>query len=166
MRRITIRVSEAVHQDLQEEAESTDRRLSDVVRSRLADRRTGHNRRELTGQEKRTLRLPVYLNSNELEHVKNFARRRGLTASSFLRSLGLEHRLPPSLTVFQEIRTELIAQGNNLNQLAHLANVLARERGFPNSQLVETVLEETKAAWIQAGDRLDELMVRIENPDP
>lgn len=162
MRRITIRVPDDLHEFLVEEAKATQRRLSDVVRTRLDSPPKATPSVPIPTEGERLERVVVYLNAEELAQVRHLASGRRVTLSNYFRTLGLAHRLPPALTVFQQIRAELSAQGNNLNQLVHLAHVLGHERGFPGAELVERVLQETIAAWKSAGDRLDHLLMDIE----
>ena len=94
-------------------------------------------RRRQRGED-RTLRLGVRLNGRERDELVERARARGLSLTRLLVDTALEHPLPPSRSPIDEpgreqlgelirrldaLDEQLVRVGNNLNQMAHGANI-------------------------------------------
>ena len=111
--------------------------------------------------EGRTHRLSVRLSAAELRQLRERARSRGLSVTRLLVDAALERPLPRSqaavteedralvdrvLDELREIRAELARVGNNINQMAHGANI-ARE--LPGARRLEEALAEHRALTSQ-----------------
>ena len=93
----------------------------------------------------RPIRLYTYVNDEEHTQVKEAADMTGLRVSVFLRQLALAQQIRPAksrqsqglIQTLSKLGAELNRVGNNLNQLAHAANI----ENFPK----EHVLLDAKA---------------------
>lgn len=111
--------------------------------------------------EDRTHRLSVRLSAAELRQLRERARARGLSVTRLLVDAALERPLPRApaavseedralvdgvLAELREVRAELARVGNNINQMAHGANI-ARE--LPAARRLEEGLAEHRALTSQ-----------------
>ena len=111
--------------------------------------------------EDRSLRLSVRLNGRERDELVKRARARGLSVTRLLVDGALELPLPrPHVSVadrdralidglvgeLDEVRAELGRVGNNLNQMAHGANI---SRELPAARRLEEALAEHRALTSQ-----------------
>ena len=90
---------------------------------RIASQIETHFMWEVRDTRKRNWHVSVWLNDAELGHLRRQAAAAGLGVDPFLRSLilGVELRPRPPDTYAALLR-ELSAIGNNINQIAHIAN--------------------------------------------
>ena len=67
--------------------------------------------------------LTLRLNDDEWEHLKNLVEATDYTTQTFLRKMILGEEVKPKRPEqFRDLLYELSAIGNNINQIAHLAN--------------------------------------------
>lgn len=161
VKRLTVRLPDDILQELTAEAKRRGCRVPDIARERLG--RPAPPPAFQGPAEPREIPKTVYLGRQELAHIEELAKRRGLGVSAFFRTLALGHRLPPALSVFSKIRLELARHGNNLNQLTAAAHEIKRRGGFPSAELVLETLGEIKQAWVAAGEKLDSQMADFED---
>ena len=102
-----------------------------------------------TERQTRTVRLPVHLRPDESDLVRERARACGLTVARYMReaALGAVPKARPRLAEMEAVR-ELLRIGNNLNQLAHVAN---RNEEIEREGELRAVLEEVLAAARRLG---------------
>lgn len=97
----------------------------------------------------RTTRIPVRLRPDENVKVRERAHACGMTLARFIRetALGAVPKARPRLAEMEAIR-ELARIGNNLNQLAHIANL---NDEIEREEDLRAVLEEVLAAVRRLG---------------
>ena len=97
----------------------------------------------------RTTRIPVRLRPDENATVRERAHACGMTLARYMRetALGAVPKARPRLAEMEAIR-ELARIGNNLNQLAHVANLNEEIEG---EEELRAVLEEVLAAVRRLG---------------
>lgn len=99
--------------------------------------------------QRRTIRRPVRLRPEEDRMVRERARECGLTLARYMRetALGAVPRAKPRSLELEAVR-ELNRVGNNLNQLAHIANI---NEELPAEEKLHAVLKEVLAAARRLG---------------
>ena len=102
---------------------------------------------------KRNNKIELYLSDEEYKHLVRIVKRSGLNKSSYLRQLisGVTPKDAPPLDYYHMMR-ELNYIGNNLNQIAHMANAigLINEDEYEKNVnlLKEAILTITKAVLL------------------
>ena len=83
----------------------------------------------------RTIRIDVYLSAEEARKLTSLCQLSGLSKSTIIRQsiLGCEIKSRPPDS-YKDLVRELSAIGNNINQVAHLANA---QGGIASSQVAE-----------------------------
>ena len=93
---------------------------------------------------KRPIKISLRLNEHEHEHLKQQAALSGFPMEQFLRSLIANEKMRPRPpNEFVEIRRQLAAIGNNINQIARGVNA----RGFASKEDIEAVTEAKREIW-------------------
>lgn len=97
----------------------------------------------------RTTRIPVRLRPDENAIVRARAHACGMTLARYMRetALGAVPKARPRLAEMEAVR-ELARIGNNLNQLAHVANL---NEETEREEVLRAVLEEVLAAARRMG---------------
>ena len=92
----------------------------------------------------RPIKISLRLNEQEHEHLKRQAMLSGFPMEVFLRMLisGVNLRSRP-LAEYAEIRRQLIAIGNNINQIAHVVNT----RSFATKEDIAAVAAARREIW-------------------
>ena len=93
---------------------------------------------------KRPIKISLRLNEQEHEHLKQQAMLSGFPMEVFLRALisGVNLRSRP-LAEYAAIRRQLIAIGNNINQIARVANTC----GFATREDIAAVTAAQNEIW-------------------
>ncbi|MGO9900862.1 MAG: plasmid mobilization protein [Solirubrobacteraceae bacterium] len=125
------------------------------------------SRRRLAGEGR--AQLNVKLSAGELDELRGRAAQRGVSVSALLVGCALERALPaarPAMSaeeravidravgVMDDLIAELSRVGNNINQLAHVANI---SREVPVERLLREALGEASAAVGLVREVADEL---------
>lgn len=92
-------------------------------------------------KQPRPIRLYTYVNSAEESQIKEAADMADLRVSVFLRTLALAQQIRPAksrqsqelINTLSKLGTELNRVGNNINQLAHQANM----DNFPKAEVIQ-----------------------------
>lgn len=92
-------------------------------------------------KQPRPIRLYTYVNQTEESQIKEAADMADLRVSVFLRKLALAQQIRPAksrqsqelILALSKLGTELNRVGNNINQLAHQANM----DNFPTEEIIE-----------------------------
>ncbi len=93
---------------------------------------------------KRPIKISLRLNEQEHEHLKQQAALSGFPMEQFLRSLIANEKMRPRPpNEYAEIRRQLAAIGNNINQIARAVNA----RGFASKEDIEAVTEAKREIW-------------------
>lgn len=88
--------------------------------------------------------LTLRLNDEELKHLKDQIVASGLTTQTFLRLLIVGQKIKPRRPeVFIDLLHELSAIGNNINQIARVANT----RGFATKEDIAAVTTAQRVIW-------------------
>lgn len=88
--------------------------------------------------------LTLRLNDEELKHLKDQVVASGLTTQTFLRLLIVGQKIKPRRPeVFIDLLHELSAIGNNINQIARVANT----RGFATKEDIAAVTTAQRVIW-------------------
>lgn len=107
---------------------------------------SGRSKEAMSEVRKRTIVRPVRFTPDEWAAVQTAALAAGMNAARYLRSRALGTRARDRKS--DEAIRQLIAVGNNLNQLARSANIAGR---LADAEQVEEVLAEVLAAVRQLG---------------
>ena len=99
----------------------------------------------------RTMRIDVYLSAEEARKLTSLCQLSGLSKSTFIRQsiLGCEIKPRPPDS-YKDLVRELSAIGNNINQVAHLANA---QGGIVSSQVAE-LTDCMSKVWHLVQDRV------------
>ena len=93
---------------------------------------------------KRPIKISLRLNEQEHEHLKQQAALSGFPMEQFLRGLIANEKMRPRPpNEYAEIRRQLAAIGNNINQIARAVNA----RGFASKEDIEAVTEAKREIW-------------------
>ncbi len=93
---------------------------------------------------KRPIKISLRLNEQEHEHLKQQAALSGFPMEQFLRGLIADEKMRPRPpNEYAEIRRQLAAIGNNINQIARTVNA----RGFASQQDIDTVASAQREIW-------------------
>ena len=93
---------------------------------------------------KRPIKISLRLNEQEHEHLKQQAALSGFPMEQFLRGLIADEKMRPRPpNEYAEIRRQLAAIGNNINQIARTVNA----RGFASQQDIDTVAPAQREIW-------------------
>ena len=93
---------------------------------------------------KRPIKISLRLNEQEHEHLKQQAALSGFPMEQFLRSLIANEKMRPRPpNEYAEMRRQLAAIGNNINQIARAVNA----RGFASKEDIEAVTEAKREIW-------------------
>ena len=93
---------------------------------------------------KRPIKISLRLNEQEHEHLKQQAALSGFPMEQFLRSLIANEKMRPRPpNEYAEIRRQLAAIGNNINQIARAVNA----RGFASKEDIEAVTKAKREIW-------------------
>ena len=93
---------------------------------------------------KRPIKISLRLNEQEHEHLKQQAALSGFPMEQFLRSLIANEKMRPRPpNEYAEIRRQLAAIGNNINQIARAVNA----RGFASQEDIDAVTEAKREIW-------------------
>ena len=93
---------------------------------------------------KRPIKISLRLNEQEHEHLKQQAALSGFPMEQFLRGLIANEKMRPRPpNEYAEIRRQLAAIGNNINQIARAVNA----RGFASQEDIEAVTEAKREIW-------------------
>ncbi|MBE7003473.1 MAG: MobC family plasmid mobilization relaxosome protein [Ruminococcaceae bacterium] len=93
---------------------------------------------------KRPIKLSLRLNEPEYEHLKEQAALSGFPMEQYLRSLIANEKMRPRPpNEYAEIRRQLAAIGNNINQIARAVNA----RGFASKEDIDAVTEAKRQIW-------------------
>ena len=93
---------------------------------------------------KRPIKISLRLNEQEHEHLKQQAALSGFPMEQFLRALIANEKMRPRPpNEYAEIRRQLAAIGNNINQIARAVNA----RGFASKEDIEAVTEAKREIW-------------------
>ena len=93
---------------------------------------------------KRPIKISLRLNEQEHEHLKQQAALSGFPMEQFLRGLIANEKMRPRPpNEYAEIRRQLAAIGNNINQIARTVNA----RGFASQQDIDTVASAQREIW-------------------
>ena len=92
-------------------------------------------------KQPRPIRLYTYVNETEESQIKEAADMADLRVSVFLRKLALAQQIRPAksrqnqelITTLSKLGAELNRVGNNINQLAHQANM----DNFPTEEIIQ-----------------------------
>lgn len=94
---------------------------------------------------KRPIKLSLRLNEEEHKHLKMMALMTGFSIEQYLRNLIMgEVMKPRPKTEIAEIKRQLAAIGNNVNQIAKIANTYDRVRQTD----VEYIVEMQTKIWL------------------
>ena len=94
---------------------------------------------------KRPIKLSLRLNEPEYEHLKEQAALSGFPMEQYLRSLIANEKMRPRPpNEYVEIRRQLAAIGNNVNQIARSVNA----RGFASKEEIESVASAQREIWM------------------
>ena len=94
---------------------------------------------------KRPIKISLRLNEQEHEHLRQQAALSGFPMEQFLRGLIAEEKMRPRPpNEYAEIRRQLAAIGNNINQIARAVNA----RGFASKEEIETVASTQREIWM------------------
>ena len=141
-------------------ADREQRRRPRTNRASASEAFEGIEQRRARGQD-RSLRLSIRLNGRERDELVKRARARGLSVTRLLVDGALELPLPRAQVAVSErdrelidglvgelgeVRAELGRVGNNLNQMAHGANIT---RELPAARRLEEALAEHRALTSQ-----------------
>ena len=87
---------------------------------------------------KRPIKISLRLNEQEHEHLKQQAALSGFPMEQFLRSLVANEKMRPRPpNEYAEIRRQLAAIGNNINQIAKVANSCGNVRQADIDYIIE-----------------------------
>ena len=87
---------------------------------------------------KRPIKLSLRLNEEEHKHLKMMALMTGFSIEQYLRNLIMGEAMKPRpKTEIAEIKRQLAAIGNNVNQIAKIANTYDRVRQTDMEYIVE-----------------------------
>lgn len=93
---------------------------------------------------KRPIKISLRLNEQEHEHLKQQAALSGYPMEQFLRTLIVGEKMRPRPpNEYVEIRRQLAAIGNNINQIARAVNA----RGFASQEDIDTVASAQREIW-------------------
>ena len=93
---------------------------------------------------KRPIKISLRLNEQEHEHLKQQAALSGFPMEQFLRSLIANEKMRPRPpNEYAEIRRQLAAIGNNINQIARAVNA----RGFARQEDIDAVASAQREIW-------------------
>ena len=93
---------------------------------------------------KRYKRVEIHLTEEEHRHLKKQVSYTGLSTESFIRSLIMGLTLyPRPPDEYAEIRCQLAAIGNNINQIARAVNA----RGFAAKEEIATITAVQEMIW-------------------
>ena len=102
-------------------------------------------RKEKCVLRKRPIKLSLRLNEEEHKHLKMMALMTGFSIEQYLRNLIMgEVMKPRPKTEIAEIKRQLAAIGNNVNQIAKIANTYDRVRQTD----VEYIVEMQTKIWL------------------
>ena len=94
---------------------------------------------------KRPIKISLRLNEQEHEHLRQQAALSGFPMERYLRGLIANEKMRPRPpNEYAEIRRQLAAIGNNINQIARAVNA----RGFANKEELETVASAQREIWM------------------
>lgn len=94
---------------------------------------------------KRPIKLSLRLNEEEHKHLKMMAHMTGFSIEQYLRNLIMGEAMKPRpKTEIAEIKRQLAAIGNNVNQIAKIANTYDRVRQTD----VEYIVEMQTKIWL------------------
>ena len=94
---------------------------------------------------KRQIKLSLRLNEEEHKHLKMMALMTGFSIEQYLRNLIMGEAMKPRpKTEIAEIKRQLAAIGNNVNQIAKIANTYDRVRQTD----VEYIVEMQTKIWL------------------
>jgi len=94
---------------------------------------------------KRPIKLSLRLNEEEHKHLKMMALMTGFSIEQYLRNLIMGEAMKPRpKTEIAEIKRQLAAIGNNVNQIAKIANTYDRVRQTD----VEYIVEMQTKIWL------------------
>lgn len=90
------------------------------------------------------VRIEIYLNEKQQQHLKEQAAIAGLSIQSYVRSLIEGHEIKPKPTAeYAAVLKELSAIGNNVNQIARVAN----SKGYVTKEEIKNLQELQNAIW-------------------
>ena len=93
---------------------------------------------------KRPIKISLRLNKQEHEHLKQQAALSGYPMEQFLRTLIANEKMRPRPpNEYAEIRRQLAAIGNNINQIARTVNA----RGFASQEDIDAVVSAQREIW-------------------
>ena len=93
---------------------------------------------------KRPIKISLRLNEQEHEHLKQQAALSGYPMEQFLRTLIAGEKMRPRPpNEYAEIRRQLAAIGNNINQIARAVNA----RGFARQEDIDAVASAQREIW-------------------
>ena len=93
---------------------------------------------------KRPIKISLRLNEQEHEHLKQQAALSGYPMEQFLRTLIANEKMRPRPpNEYAEIRRQLAAIGNNINQIARAVNA----RGFARQEDIDAVASAQREIW-------------------
>ena len=93
---------------------------------------------------KRPIKISLRLNEQEHEHLKQQAALSGYPMEQFLRTLIANEKMRPRPpNEYAEIRRQLAAIGNNINQIARTVNA----RGFASHEDIDAVVSAQREIW-------------------
>lgn len=93
---------------------------------------------------KRPIKLSLRLNEQEHEHLRQQSALSGFPMEQYLRALiAGEQMRPRPPNEYAEIRRQLSAIGNNINQIARAVNA----RGFAKQEDIEAVTDAKRQIW-------------------
>ena len=93
---------------------------------------------------KRYKRVEIHLTEEEHRHLKKQVSYTGLSTESFIRSLIMGLTLyPRPPDEYAEIRRQLAATGNNINQIARTVNA----RGFASGEDIAAITAAQETIW-------------------
>lgn len=93
---------------------------------------------------KRPIKISLRLNEQEHEHLKQQAALSGYPMEPYLRALIAGEKMRPRPpNEYAEIRRQLAAIGNNINQIARAVNA----RGFARQEDIDAVASAQREIW-------------------
>lgn len=94
-------------------------------------------------EERRSVKVAVFLTIAEAEEVKNNCEKSGISLPAFLRQVGLDKKIETQKSVFDAIALkELRAIGKNLNQIARELSRARAKMLPPDFQNIEKILRD------------------------
>jgi Bacterial mobilisation protein (MobC) len=106
----------------------------------------GQGRNKLSAEEKRSKRIPIYLNAAEYLSINNKAIHSNISLTDYIRKMLLEGKVTNiENEEIQKTKMDLIKMGNNLNQITRLANGQGMLTDLPKlNELLENVYDLLK----------------------